>query len=111
MHKIRKRSKNLITKLNIKIYKLKFITAEATSVPNLIIQAIMNAVLGMKSISIFLNSISSETRDLMDAVVGIRPYVFASKTLKSFGERWKRNMLMSKATSHLILIFWSNACE
>lgn len=50
------------------------------------------------SISIFLNSMSPETRESMDGVLGIRPYVFASQILKSFRERWKRNMLLSKTT-------------
>ncbi|KAI3444119.1 hypothetical protein Pfo_000784 [Paulownia fortunei] len=47
------------------------------------------------SLSIFLNSIDSDTRDSMEGVLGVRPYVFASKNLKSFQERWKRNMLLN----------------
>lgn len=48
------------------------------------------------SLSIFLNSIDSDVRDSMDGVLGIRPYLFASKMLKSFQERWRRNVLLNK---------------
>ncbi|KAH6779411.1 hypothetical protein C2S52_010648 [Perilla frutescens var. hirtella] len=47
-------------------------------------------------LSIFLNSVDSKTRDVMDGVVGLRPYVFDSNKLKSFRARWTRNMLLSK---------------
>lgn len=50
------------------------------------------------SISIFLNSMSPETRESMDGVLGVRPYVFESEILKSFRERWKRSMVVSKTT-------------
>ncbi|KAL7138037.1 hypothetical protein ABFS83_10G136000 [Erythranthe nasuta] len=50
------------------------------------------------SLSIFLDSVDSDARDSMEGVLGIRPYLFASENLKSFQERWKRNMLLDKAT-------------
>ncbi|XP_012831250.1 PREDICTED: glutamate receptor 2.8-like [Erythranthe guttata] len=51
------------------------------------------------SLSIFLDSVDFSARDSMDGVLGIRPYLFASKKLKSFQERWKRNMLLNNNTS------------
>ncbi|KAL7138034.1 hypothetical protein ABFS83_10G135800 [Erythranthe nasuta] len=51
------------------------------------------------SLSIFLDSVDFSARDSMDGVLGIRPYLFASKKLKSFQERWKRNMLLNNTTS------------
>ncbi|KAL8493218.1 hypothetical protein ACS0TY_024441 [Phlomoides rotata] len=44
------------------------------------------------SLSIFLSSIDSEARESMDGVLGIRPYIFPSRDLQSFQERWKREM-------------------
>ncbi|KAL7097366.1 hypothetical protein ACP275_10G140200 [Erythranthe tilingii] len=51
------------------------------------------------SLSIFLDSVDFSARDSMDGVLGIRPYLFASKKLKSFQERWKRNMLLKYNTT------------
>ncbi|KAL7138033.1 hypothetical protein ABFS83_10G135700 [Erythranthe nasuta] len=51
------------------------------------------------SLSIFLDYVDFSARDSMDGVLGIRPYLFASKKLKSFQERWKRNMLLNNTTS------------
>lgn len=50
------------------------------------------------SLSNFMNTMDSATRNSMEGVVGIRPYVKDSKNLKSFRERWKRNMLLSNYT-------------
>ncbi|KAK6159141.1 hypothetical protein DH2020_006455 [Rehmannia glutinosa] len=49
------------------------------------------------SLSIFLDSIDSDTRVSMDGVLGVRPYVFASKNLSSFQERWTKNMLLNNS--------------
>ncbi|KAG8372432.1 hypothetical protein BUALT_Bualt12G0065500 [Buddleja alternifolia] len=46
------------------------------------------------SLSNFMNSVDFVTRDSMEGVLGIRPYVPRSKELESFEHRWKRNMIM-----------------
>ncbi|XP_057787758.1 glutamate receptor 2.8-like [Salvia miltiorrhiza] len=43
------------------------------------------------SLSNFLSSMDSGTRDSMEGVVGVRPYVAPSKELRYFQERWERN--------------------
>ncbi|KAK4481637.1 hypothetical protein RD792_012543 [Penstemon davidsonii] len=50
------------------------------------------------SLSISLDSIDSVTRDSMEGVVGVRPYVHRSKELENFEERWRRNMILEKKT-------------
>lgn len=47
------------------------------------------------SLSVFMNSMDSVTRDSMEGVVGVRPYVSNSVALESFKERWRRNMTVS----------------
>ncbi|KAL2502318.1 Glutamate receptor 2.7 [Forsythia ovata] len=49
-------------------------------------------------LSNFLNSMDFVARDLMEGVLGIRPFVSKSKELDSFQERWKRNMVLKKRT-------------
>lgn len=44
------------------------------------------------SLSIFMDSMDSVTRDSMEGVLGVRPYLSRSKELDSFQERWKRYM-------------------
>ncbi|KAK4404513.1 Glutamate receptor 2.7 [Sesamum angolense] len=51
------------------------------------------------SISNFMNSVDSITRDSMQGVLGVRPHVPSSKELKSFQQRWKRNMILENTTS------------
>ncbi|XP_073318085.1 glutamate receptor 2.8-like [Primulina huaijiensis] len=50
------------------------------------------------SLSNFMNSMDSATRNSMEGVVGIRPFAKDSKNLQSFRERWKRNMLLKNST-------------
>ncbi|KAL0404498.1 UNVERIFIED_CONTAM: Glutamate receptor 2.2 [Sesamum radiatum] len=50
-------------------------------------------------ISNFMNSIDSVTRDAMQGVLGIRPHVPSTKSLKSFQQRWKRSMILENTTS------------
>ncbi|KAL3840630.1 hypothetical protein ACJIZ3_025221 [Penstemon smallii] len=50
------------------------------------------------SLSISLDSIDSVTRDSMEGVVGVRPYIYRSKELENFEERWRRNMILEKKT-------------
>ncbi|PIN16429.1 Glutamate-gated kainate-type ion channel receptor subunit GluR5 [Handroanthus impetiginosus] len=47
------------------------------------------------SISIFMDGIDSRTRDSMEGVLGIRPYMPPSKDLNSFQERWTRNVILN----------------
>ncbi|KAL0383208.1 UNVERIFIED_CONTAM: Glutamate receptor 2.7 [Sesamum calycinum] len=51
------------------------------------------------SISNFMNSVDSITRDSMQGVLGVRPHVPSSKELKSFQQRWKRSMILENTTS------------
>lgn len=54
------------------------------------------------SLSTFMNSMDSMTRDSMEGVLGIRPYLSSSKELDSFRERWKRNMALNNSTSPIM---------
>lgn len=54
------------------------------------------------SLSIFMNSMDSVTRDSMEGVVGIRPYLSPSKDLESFKERWKRNVTLSSTVGSIM---------
>ncbi|XP_073150661.1 glutamate receptor 2.8-like [Henckelia pumila] len=54
------------------------------------------------SLSNFMNTMDSATRNSMEGVVGIRPYVEDSKNLVSFRERWKRNMILSNYTGPIM---------
>lgn len=47
----------------------------------------------------FLNSMYSAAFDSMDGVLGIRPHVPMSEKLKTFKERWKKNMILTKPNS------------
>ncbi|KAL0359806.1 UNVERIFIED_CONTAM: Glutamate receptor 2.7 [Sesamum angustifolium] len=51
------------------------------------------------SISNFMNSVDSITRDSMQGVLGVRPHVPSSNELKSFQQRWKRSMILENTTS------------
>ncbi|KAK4415249.1 Glutamate receptor 2.7 [Sesamum alatum] len=48
------------------------------------------------SISNFLDSMDSVTRDSMERVVGIRPYIPHSENLVNLQERWIRNSMLQK---------------
>ncbi|KAL0404496.1 UNVERIFIED_CONTAM: Glutamate receptor 2.5 [Sesamum radiatum] len=50
------------------------------------------------SLSNFVKSMDSVTRDSMQGVLGIRPYMPRSNDLESFQERWKRNMILKNTT-------------
>lgn len=54
------------------------------------------------SLSIFMNSMDSATRDSMEGVVGIRPYLSPSKDLDSFRERWKMNVTLSSTAGSIM---------
>ncbi|KAL8493219.1 hypothetical protein ACS0TY_024442 [Phlomoides rotata] len=49
------------------------------------------------SLSIFMSSIDSVTRDSMEGVLGIRPYLSSSKELDNFRERWRRYMTLNSS--------------
>ncbi|KAL8488784.1 hypothetical protein ACS0TY_024912 [Phlomoides rotata] len=51
------------------------------------------------SLSIFMSSIDSVTRDSMEGVLGIRPYLSSSKELDNLRERWRRYMTLNNSTS------------
>lgn len=53
-------------------------------------------------LSIFMNSMDSATRDSMEGVVGIRPYLSPSKDLDSFQERWKRNVTLNSTAGSIM---------
>ncbi|KAL3819522.1 hypothetical protein ACJIZ3_005427 [Penstemon smallii] len=46
------------------------------------------------SLSNFMSSIDSITRDSMEGVLGIRPYIHRSNELENFQKRWKRNTVL-----------------
>ncbi|KAL0453592.1 UNVERIFIED_CONTAM: Glutamate receptor 2.5 [Sesamum latifolium] len=54
------------------------------------------------SLSNFVNSMDSITRDSMQGVLGIRPYMPRSNDLQRFQERWKRNMILKNTTSPIM---------
>ncbi|KAL2232770.1 UNVERIFIED_CONTAM: Glutamate receptor 2.5 [Sesamum indicum] len=54
------------------------------------------------SLSNFVNSMDTVTRDSMQGVLGIRPYISHSEDLESFQERWKRNMILKNTTGPLM---------
>ncbi|XP_051150538.1 glutamate receptor 2.7-like [Andrographis paniculata] len=51
------------------------------------------------SLSIFMNSVDRATRDSMEGVIGIRPYVKHSKKLDHFKEKFKRNVILANISS------------
>ncbi|XP_020547381.1 glutamate receptor 2.5-like [Sesamum indicum] len=53
------------------------------------------------SISNFMNSVDSITRDSMQGVLGVRPHVPSSDALKSLQQRWKRSMILENTTSSI----------
>ncbi|KAL0340029.1 UNVERIFIED_CONTAM: Glutamate receptor 2.8 [Sesamum radiatum] len=54
------------------------------------------------SLSNFVNSMDSVTRDSMQGVLGTKPYISRSKDLESFQERWERNMILKNTTTPLM---------
>ncbi|KAL0383207.1 UNVERIFIED_CONTAM: Glutamate receptor 2.8 [Sesamum calycinum] len=54
------------------------------------------------SLSNFLNSMDFVTRDSMQGVLGIRPYIPRSNNLQSFQKRWKRNMILKNTTGPIM---------
>lgn len=54
------------------------------------------------SLSIFMDSMDSATRDSMEGVIGVRPYLSRSKDLESFRGRWKRNVTLSSSTGSVM---------
>ncbi|KAL0359807.1 UNVERIFIED_CONTAM: Glutamate receptor 2.2 [Sesamum angustifolium] len=54
------------------------------------------------SLSNFLNSMDFVTRDSMQGVLGIRPYIPRSNNLRSFQKKWKRNMILKNTTGPIM---------
>ncbi|KZV37643.1 Glutamate receptor 2.8 [Dorcoceras hygrometricum] len=54
------------------------------------------------ALSTYVNSMDLATRDSMEGVVGIRPYVRDSLKLQSFRERWNRNVLLKNSSGPIM---------